>query len=371
MRTHPAGFKTDKVFFKGDITVYQRIEDFLAQLLAQYQFPGVVQLASTDWVTDIAMQLYDFYNPDYMFLSYATPYCSSLLDPRINKHWSSILNKVFESINKFISHTDYIPIIVGSGSTSICYGKIDLSPINGTVTTSGLSPVYAGVYGPSEADLEFLQETDSIQMVIPRHRLESTLEGKCSLFDNLPDYLLVSRRGYAFSHPGNQHCDLVNVNNRDNVIPINSPYKISKIHQVAPLIRKLIKQDKQKVALIVVEGVGCEEFPLDYWPVSNTYSWYTYVTGECQYFVLNSGLSVPYFHHPQLLNYNISSTHKKHHLNRLLGSDSNITSSAVSSRPQLLHICTGADIVIEPTGIEPKSCQYFLTPKLDKKQPLA
>ena len=319
-------------------------------ILDYLPYRGDMDLESISWVTDIGYRLTRQYEPDFIFLGYSTPYVISMFSSQSMK---AIRQKVFEEVDRFINNSAYLPIIVGCGSTVQCENVIDLSFLDGVVLTGNMGPVYAGLYNPSERDLKYLENHESIQMLVSRERMKSVWERENLLSKNLPDFLLVANRGSIFGTAPSAKPEIFRVNNRDNLVPVYSPEPVSYITDIAPLISRYIKQENRKVALIVLEGIGMDDFQWDFHSCKNTYSWYTYIQGECQYYTLTSGLELP--DHDYAPSYSSAPNRSWKLLemlnfksNKVIGADPAIRSCAVGTRRIMTRIASGADITIEP-----------------------
>ena len=266
------------------------------QILDLYSYPGDLEMDSIDWVTDTALAVEKFYKPDFMFLSYATPYFLALFQPEQQLDWDGIKKRLFAQIERFISETGYTPVILGTGGTQPIEAEVDLTGLDGVVTCSRMGPVYAGLYNPTEKDLEYLEQLETVQMVLPKERLVHVWSGGSENKINMPDYLLVASRGYVFHSLVNTKRVLHRVNARDNVIPIESPEPVKSIGDIAGMIKKRLR--KERVVFIIAEGIDVEDFYFASHRCTNNYSWYTYLPGEGQYLVAGSGKHLPEHPYP-------------------------------------------------------------------------
>lgn len=327
--------------------------DWVSNLLHQYSYPGELDLLSIDWVTDMALEVNRVYQPDFIFLSYATPYLISLFMRQGQYDWDAIRSHLFAEVNRFTSQTGYTPYIIGSGGTLPLEGEVDLTSLDGIVTASRMGPVYAGLYQPSERDLHYLNELESVQMILPRERLHQVWVPGINYEGPLPDYLLVAARGFAFRTANSSRRPLYRVNARDNSIPVAAPEAVKSITDISVLIRKRLR--KERVALIVLEGIDLDHFYPGAECCSNTFSWYTYLPGEGQYLAMTTGKHLPDHPYPPGYRDYEDFEGKAYPLSGYyrtlpegtLGSISSIRSAAVGSRSVMTHIAAGADITIE------------------------
>jgi hypothetical protein len=343
-------------FKSGELLVNKpdhKMVGWVDNLLCNNPYPGDLNIQSIDWVTDMALELERVYQPNFVFLSYANYYFISLFQRRGHYDSELICKHLFTSVERFINHTGMTPFIVGTGGTLPLEGEVDLTELDGFVTASRMGPVYAGLYQPSERDLYYLNQLEAVQMILPQNRLSQVWKPGNSFEGAIPDYLLVAARGFAFCTPDSSKRPLYRVNARDNAIPILSPEPVKSIVDIAPAVKKRLR--KERVALVVLEGIDCEQFTLESDSCTNTYSWYTYLPGEGQYLAMTTGKHLPDHPYPpgyrdyqeaQGKVYPFSGYYRSLPIGTL-GLIFSKRSIAVGSRSVLTHAASGADISIE------------------------
>ena len=327
--------------------------EWINKLLYNYPYPGDLNPESIDWVTDVALELERVYQPKFVFLSYASYYLISLFTRHGRFDRDFFLQHLFTAVERFISQTGMTPFILGTGGTMPLEGEVDLTELDGLVTASRMGPIYAGLYHPSDRDLYYLNQLEAIQMILPQNRLSQVWKPGSSFEGRIPDYLLVAARGFAFCTPDSSKKPLYRVNARDNAIPIFAPDPIKSIVDIPPAIKKRLR--KERVALVVLEGIDREQFMFGSDSCANTYSWYTYLPGEGQYLAITTGKHLP--DHPYPPGYRDYqeeggktypfSGYFRSLPTGTLGSTSSRRSIAVGSRSVLTHAVSGADISIE------------------------
>ena len=112
----------------------------------------------------------------------------------------------------------------------------------------------------------------------------------------------------------------------------------------------------RRTALILVEAVGCESFPLPYQRLSNHLHWYRYCMGPGQYLALTSGKHFVDYPYPpgyrlELFEnedtpYPFSGVFQEMP-NQTIGRRFGGRSAAVGNRSILTHLAAGTDIAIE------------------------
>lgn len=327
--------------------------DSIVQLMAKYPYPGDLDPLSIDWVTDMALELEQIYKPKFVFLSYASYYLMSLFKHPGQYDRQALCQHLFAEVERFLGETGLTPFIIGTGGTLPLEGEIDLTELDGFVTASRMGPVYAGLHQPSKRDLYYLNQLEAVQMVLPQDRFSQIWKPPGNFEGKIPDYLLVAARGFAFGTPDSIKRPLYRVNARDNQIPVYAPNPVKSIVDIAPAVKKRLR--KERVALVVLEGIDLEHFAFGSDSCSNTYSWYTYLPGEGQYLAMTTGRHMPDHPYPpgyrdyqddQGKTYPFSGYYRSLPIGTI-GSISSKTSMAVGSRSVLTHAVTGADISIE------------------------
>lgn len=325
----------------------------MVELMKQHPYPGDLDPLSIDWVTNVALELEQIYKPKLVFLSYASYYLISLLKHPGQYDHQALREHLFAEVERFLSQTGLTPFIIGTGGTLPLEGEIDLTELDGFVTASRLGPVYAGLYEPSKRDLYFLNQLEAVQMILPQERFAQVWRPLSSFEGRIPDYLLVAARGFAFGTPDSTKRPLYRVNGRDNRIPVYAPDTIKSIVDIAPAVKKRLR--KERVALIILEGIDPDHFAFGNETCSNTYSWYTYLPEEGQYLAMTTGRHLPDhpyppgyrdYQDPQDKTYPFSGYYRSLPIGTI-GSLPSKTSMAVGSRSVLTHVASGADISIE------------------------
>jgi len=325
----------------------------IVQLMKKYPYPGDLAPESIDWVTNVALELEQIYKPKFVFLSYANFYLISLLKHPGLYDQEALRRHLFAEVERFLRQTGLTPFIVGTGGTLPLEGEVDLTELDGFVTASRLGPVYAGLYQPSKRDLYYLNQLEAVQMILPQDRFAQVWRPPSNFEGGIPNYLLVAARGFAFGTPDSTKRPLYRVNARDNRIPVYAPDPIKSIVDIAPAVKKRLR--KERVALVVLEGIDLEHFAFGNDSCSNTYSWYTYLPSEGQYLAMTTGRNI--IDHPYPPGYRVYQDEKgktypfSGYYRSLpigtIGSLSSKTSIAVGSRSVLTHVASGADISIE------------------------
>ena len=113
---------------------------------------------------------------------------------------------------------------------------------------------------------------------------------------------------------------------------------------------------ERRIALILVEAVGCETFPLPFEPADNTCGWYRYSVGDAQYLAISTGRHFVEHPYPPGYRYELYDDETKpypfsgifHELPAdAIGRRFTGRSAAVGARAVMTHVVFGADMAIE------------------------
>lgn len=323
-------------------------------LICRHPYPGDLELKSNTWVTDVALDLLGQYQPQFAFLSYAQPYFVQRFRNASSTEREEIFASVFAEIERFVKESGFVPVVVGSGDMIPLKGYTDLSPLDGLATTSNWSTRYAGIYGATASDLAYIKGLPHNKGIVSREEFMREFEGKPGMEKRLPDYLLVAEKGYAFKASGFSLRKLANIPAPNEAIPVHStlqePQSITDIRRI---VEKAL--ERQRVALIIVEGAGNADFRLPHVMCLNGKNWYTYEPGEAQYLAVTTG-EHQYFNYPPGYRYYIDDHEKREYPfsgyfsglpANTIGSHFAGRSIAVGNRSMFMHVTSGADISIE------------------------
>ncbi len=323
-------------------------------IIAKHPFPGDVEMLTNAWVTDTALELIDKYEPQFASIIYALPYFTFRFQETAAVERQKIIDSVFREIDRFVLSSGFTPVIVGSGGLVPIQEYIDLSRLDGLAVASNWSASYAGIHDPSSKDLEYIESLPQMERIVNKHELLNLFEGKAEDGFRLPDYFVVAKEGYTFKAPGTTLRKPVNIPGHNYFIPVATDLgQVNNITEIRGLIEKNLPQ--KKIALIVVEGVGVEDYPLPYKRCANSVGWYYYEQGELQFFALYMGkhnfLAYPQGHRY----YEDDDENKPYPFSSYfrdipedtIGAQMDLKRIAVGSRSMFPHTTSGADICIE------------------------
>ncbi len=323
-------------------------------IIAGHSFPGDVQMATNAWVTDTALELIDKYQPQFAFISYGLPYFTFRFHETSADEREQVIQSVFQEIDRLVVQSGFTPVIVGSGGLVPIKGYIDLSRLDGLAIASNWTAGYAGLHNPTPKDLEYIASLPQVERMVSKNELADLFQGEEQETERLPEYFVVAKEGYTYKAPGTTLRKAVNIPAHNYFIPVATELgSVNNITEIRELIEKNLPH--KKIAIIVVEGVGLEDFPLPYQRCANSLGWYCYEQGELQFFALYMGKH-NFLAYPQgYPYYEDDDENKPYPLSGYfrdiptdtIGAHMGIKRAAVGSRSMFPHTTTGADICIE------------------------
>lgn len=349
-----------RVDFKSGrpVNIKHPMLDMAGEVLRKHPYPGDLSAGGVSrWVTDTAQDIQNRYLPDLMVLSYAGIYFSSAFSPPSEAHRTALIRETFDDIQRFLDVSGFKPVIVGLGDMTTQKGFIDTTGLNGLVISGGMSARYAGLYGPTPHDLMSMFNHPEIEHLIDRDTFRAQFGGIPEFYRRFPDYLVAASEGFIFRGVGSSARTIHCVPRFDQFLPLHTSLNTSapSITDISDLVLEGL-QGGGKVALILVEGVGCASFPLQFHPISNTCHWHSYTVGEGQYLTLTSGQHFIERPYPPGCPYYLDNDENQPYpfsgiFNEMppqtVGQRYTGKSAAVGSRSILTHLAAGTDITIE------------------------
>lgn len=332
---------------------HDRTIGMVRQVLGRHPYPGDVANASNRWVTETALDLIGEYRPELVFLNYSQQYFAQRFTPHSEPELRNLFAGVIAEVLRFIEETGYTPIIVGTGDMTDLKGELDLSTLDGLVSANGGSRL-AGLYTPSGRDLAIAASHPGIKRLVSRDEWTSLFPASRQERSRLPDYLMICREGWTVRAAGTPLRRPARVQSCNFVIPVATPLgSIASLTEVRDLIERNL--GSHRIALIVLEGMGVNHFPLPYMPCGNGLDWYCYETGEGQYLTMTTGRQQIFAYPPghRLSEETLTqrdfpfSGHFREIPEHTLGADFSGRSIAVGNRSMFTHMVFGADISIE------------------------
>jgi len=368
-------------FYTGDIkNNIPPLAEKLREISISHPYPGDLKEEGGLWVIGMASSLARLYDPHLMMMFIAQPLLLGLNLPS-DAQDRKYINCLFNALHSFMKEYNYIPIIIGMGGLTPLISLVDTGDLEGNVASSLWAYHHAGVYRAGSSDYEKLQKNSMIKHIISREEFASRYGiTDQSYLAQFPDYHITAADNYAFDGIGGYERTLYRIPIQERYLPVysglTSPQNIVNIKKI---VNDGLDSGK-KIALILIEGVGSDDFPLPYSLCENYCDWYTYDQSINQYLAITTGHPFyansfpPICDHQALRKKNEAqgSPYKTAFFADFpldaLGRRADIRSVAVGSRSVTTYACSGADISIEclcrnlaTAGI----CSVFNTSKIN------
>lgn len=264
------------------------VHEIAKAVLAKHPYPGDTKRESNRWVTDTALELVGRYDPRFVFLTYAQQYFSGRYERMTREARAEMISLAFREVERFVDASGFSPVIVGTGDMTPLSEMIDLTALEGLAICTHWSTRYAGLFDATEGDLAFLKGHPGIEGFVPRSEVLATFGEAPEKGAILPEYLLMSRKGYAFRTVAILMKVPVMIPSVNYYIPVHAPGSgIADITGIRAMIEEGLRE--RKTALIVLEGVGCDDFLWPFRPLGNGKDWFYYEPSEAQYMTITSG----------------------------------------------------------------------------------
>jgi hypothetical protein len=288
-------------------------------------------------------------------LTYAGHYFSSRFEAMNGAEIHGTMVDLFREVERFIGVSGFTPVIVGRGAMTPLMDVIDLSTLDGIGVSTHWSARYAGLHGASQADLRLLESEPNIERIVTKSEFIELIGGAPGDVSRLPDYLLVARRGFAFKALGCTMRRPVMIPDAADQIPFFSPLgEAADITSIRGVIDRGLDQGK-RIALIILEGVGSDDFLCPFTPCGNSREWFRYEPGDAQFLAITSGSHRIMEHPPGYLfhaeavhgnDYPLSGYFKEIPAGTI-GAEFTGRSIAVGNKSMAIHMVSGADLCIE------------------------
>ncbi|HOI16411.1 MAG TPA: hypothetical protein PK036_08700 [Geobacteraceae bacterium] len=321
---------------------------------ARRPYPGDLDDAGNRWVTDTALDLIAGYDPSFVYLTYARQFFVGRYSVLTEREWAGMVSSVFGEVNRFVARSGFTPVIVGTGGMIPFVDFIDVTRLDGLVLSTHWSARYAGLHDGSRRDLQGLAALPEIERIVPRHEFRSFFAECPGDASRMPEYLLVARPGYMFRTVGGAFRKVRRVPAPAYAIPLAAESGVaSSITDIRRLVVESLRE--RKIALIVVEGLGMDDFPWPHQRCENGRGWFYYEPGDAQYLTLTTGRH-QVFEYPTGYKYFDEDAEKKEYPLSgyftsvpadTIASGLGVRSLAVGNRSMLMHMAPGADISIE------------------------
>ncbi|MDD4802177.1 MAG: hypothetical protein PHF24_04460 [Syntrophomonas sp.] len=353
------GWQTVVDFATGDPVddLNDPIMEDIKQITPSIPYPGDTEPGAIDWTVDAALAVCDYYNPDFIMLAFAT---QQLI--KINQHLTpeesvAINERIFRQVSRFLENTDYQPMIIGMGGMQDIKSVIDQSQLSTRLITSMCAYHYAGLFMSSASDAETIKNMEHIEYVISKEELRASYpDMRETYYRMLPDFLLMSSDGYVFNEIGNRGIVHKKTPQLMRELPVYTTLdRPQHILEVRGILEHAMDKGK-KVALIMLEGTGTDDFKLPFTMMDNQTEWFVYDQGLSQYLAAATGKKFYEYDYPPVVNsaayLNTSEKYPfSQHFTFLpedtIGRRPDKRTAAVGTRSGFIHETTMADICVE------------------------
>ncbi|OPY00120.1 MAG: hypothetical protein A4E58_00160 [Syntrophorhabdus sp. PtaB.Bin006] len=330
------------------------IVEIVKDVLRRHPYPGDMDPGSNRWVTDTALDLINGYRPRFVFLTYAAQYFSTRYNAMTKIERTEIIADAFLELERFIDATGFTAVVVGTGDMTPLLGLIDATGVDGLAVSTHWSARYAGLYEPSQDDLKLLNKHPHVERIVPRSEILSLFGGTPEQALRVPEYLMIARTGYAFRTISGAMKTPVMIPSSNFTVPVHTP---GHIPQALTDIKNILEESliEHQVALVIMEGVGLEDFLWPHTPCGNGKEWYYYEPNDAQYLTITTG-EHRFLDYPTGYKYfDEVDTAKEYPFSGYFTSIPEGTfasrfpgkSIAVGNKSMFMHMVTGADICVE------------------------
>ena len=327
--------------------------DMVRGLLTRHPFPGDRDPLGNAWVVDTALDLIAHYDPSFAFLTLARQYYSARYSHLKPGERQDMVTAAFAEADRFARESGFQTVLVGTGDMTPVVAGMEISDLDGLGLASNWSTRYAGVYGMTPRDREHLESLPGLERLASRQDIVRLFGGTPGDGARLPDFMAVAKAGYYFK--GNSLRRLIMLPECSSHIPVaGSVEGVDSIVDIKDRVLGLLGAGT-KTAIILLEGIGCEDFDRPFTACRNGEDWYRYEPGDAQYLSLTTGKHAAFSHNGGYRYYLDDSEHKQYPFSGYfkdmptgtIGEDYPGRSIAVGNRSMFMHMTTGCDIAYE------------------------
>lgn len=328
--------------------------DMAAGVLARHPYPGDTAQQSNRWVSDTALDLIAHYDPQLVCLSYAQLYFADRFTALGGSERQVLVGQLWAEIDRFVKASGFTPVVIGSGEMTAQIGEVDLSKLDGLAECSAWSARYAGLHHPSQRDLAFVASLPQIERIVPLQEWMDLFGQVPPDLTHMPHYLVVSKPGWGYRSGSASLRRAYRIPTFSPTLPVRAPWTVpDSLTQMRGMIEA--KLATHKIALILLEGIGRDDFDAPHSQIRNGRDWFTYEPGEGQYLTLTSGRHQVFAYPAGYPLYERNVEGKRFPFSgyfdtipeNTLGQTFDGRSIAVGNRSMFTHMVFGADICIE------------------------
>ena len=339
-----------------DIWDNKSVDDML-DFIPHHPYPGDMDQNSIEWTGNVGKAVFDLYDPQYMLLTYATPSFVKAAEDMSKEKEQEVNTAVFSSVKDFLEHTGYTPFILGTGGMRKIKELQIPAKLKGRISHGHGPFSYSGIFGATYDELDVVRNIEHTTMYTKDDLRRDFPEADESYYADMPDCLIVRDPGYAFTCL--RHRGLFQYKSSEIIdkLPIYTTLPMpSHITDVKRVINEAL-DNGDKVALIVLEGIGTDDFLLPFELLPAFDKWLIYSDSFSQYMALLLGepfyrFGIPLVREPSVFKerfnrYPYSQFTDGEMPKNTIGRRKDIKTAAVGSRSIYTHAISQADICIE------------------------
>ena len=332
--------------------------DGVSKILKTCRYPGDTTLESIEWTVNTAKKLDEYSRPDLMVMTFATPYFIKAMDKLDTKQEEAINSRLFAAVENFLEGTDYQPLIIGMGGMTDVLGLLEPKEMLNRLR-NGLCPTpYAGLFNATEEEIRQCQEIPHTALYTKEKIFADFPWMNPRQIAETPDLVLMADEGYTFTSTKKRGFLLRKVPRVCRTLPVYTTLPVPPhIADIRGTIENALESGK-RVALILLEGTGEEDFRIPFAPTSCEEKWMIYDQSVLQYMAIFSGKRFYENNFSLVLRikpgseYSIKYPYSQFEFidnmpTDTLGRITGKKTAAVGSRSMYTHAITQADICIE------------------------
>jgi hypothetical protein len=331
--------------------------DDMLRFTPRFPFPGDVNAGSIEWTGNVGKALCDYFQPDFILLAYATPAFIKSSKRLSEEAEAEINRRLFDSVEGFLQHTGYTPVIIGTGGMSEIKDVLIPANLRGRISHGNGRFSYTGIFRATGEELEQIRKIPHMRLFTKDDIRRDFPDVTEEYLADMPDGLMLRESGYAFSRARARGMYQYKSSNVEDTLPIHTSLPMpSHITDVNRAIHKAL-DGGEKVALIVLEGTGTDDFLIHHGKLSAKDKWMVYTDSFSQYMLLLSGQPFYRFGLPLVRDIRSSKERSKRYPysqitdkdlpKNVIGRRKDIKTAAVGSRSMYTHAISQADICIE------------------------
>ena len=346
-------FETGESLDKWD----NRIVDDMLDIIPRYPYPGDMNPDSIEWTGNVGKALYDYYHPDFILLSFATPSFVKASVKLSSEEEKELNKRLFSTVKGFIEHTGYTPVIIGTGGMSEIKEVSVPARLKGRMSQGHGPFSYSGIFNVTDEEMELVRGIEHTRLFTKDDiRRDFPAAGETYLAD-MPDVLILRESGYAYTNTRYRGLLQYKAANIVENLPISTTLTMpSHITDVKRVINNAL-DNGEKIALIILEGIGAEDFEIPYKNLPSSDKWIAYSDCFCQYMALMSGepfyrFKIPLVREPKAFKarmnrYPYSQFTDGEMPKNTIGRRKDKKTAAAGSRSIYTHAISQADICVE------------------------